>query len=67
MKDVAYVMPLRVFCLKRAVVYPVTYCDGPPTDEKIKSVVLQPGDQLNILDKKEIFTTAPASRVSLSS
>lgn len=63
MRDVAHVMPQRVFCLKRTITYPVVYSDGASADDKIKSVILQPGEQLNILDRTEVFTTLPASRV----
>lgn len=59
-------MPPRVFCLKRTVVYPVIHAERPQIDDKMRSVVLQPNEQLNVIEKTEVYTVLHSSKVSIA-
>ena len=57
-------MPQKVFCQERVVAYPVVSGNTPSVDDKVKSVVFKYQEQLSIVDKQDIYTAVPSSRVS---
>nr|XP_039262173.1 uncharacterized protein LOC120338267 isoform X1 [Styela clava] len=66
-KEISMSMPERVFPQERLVVYPVTTQEiASSSGEKTKSLVLQPTDQLIVIEKKEVYTVTPSRFAAFS-